>query len=101
MPYVWVVVLVVILALLVLALAIKVVKQYEHGVLFRLGRVIGGQARRIAHPVGPYRDRATGWCSLRRRASSSWSSRMMMRQAASSGVPWSHSSRARDARRSW
>ncbi len=43
MPYVWVVVIVV-LALLVLALALKVVKQYEQGVLFRLGRVIGVRA---------------------------------------------------------
>jgi hypothetical protein len=34
-------------------------------------------------------------------ASASWSSRMMMRQVASRGVPWSRSSRARAARRSW
>src|SRR5213595_1095922 len=40
MPYVWIVA-VVVLALLVLSLAIRVVKQYEQGVLFRLGRVIG------------------------------------------------------------
>ena len=40
MPYVWIVVAVVVLALL-LALAIRVVKQYERGVIFRLGRVIG------------------------------------------------------------
>jgi len=39
--------------------------------------------------------------SLSRRASSSWSSRMMMRQAASIGVPESTSSRARAAMRSW
>jgi hypothetical protein len=39
--------------------------------------------------------------SLMRRASSSWSSRMTMRQAASTGVPWSTSSRARAAMRSW
>ena len=41
MPFVWIVVFVVVLALLVLSLAIRVVKQYEQGVLFRLGRVIG------------------------------------------------------------
>ena len=40
-------------------------------------------------------------CSLMRRASSIWSSRMMMRQAASMGVPWSTRSRARMAIRSW
>ena len=38
MPYVW---LVVVLVLVLLSLALKVVKQYEQGVLFRLGRVIG------------------------------------------------------------
>jgi regulator of protease activity HflC (stomatin/prohibitin superfamily) len=41
MPYVWIVIVVVVLALLLLSLAIRVVKQYEQGVLFRLGRVIG------------------------------------------------------------
>jgi regulator of protease activity HflC (stomatin/prohibitin superfamily) len=41
MPYVWIIVVIVVLALLVLSLAIKVIKQYEQGVLFRLGRVIG------------------------------------------------------------
>ena len=41
MPFVWIVMVVVVLALLVLSLAIRVVKQYEQGVLFRLGRVIG------------------------------------------------------------
>jgi regulator of protease activity HflC (stomatin/prohibitin superfamily) len=40
MPYVWIVA-VVLLALLLASLAVKVVKQYEQGVLFRLGRVIG------------------------------------------------------------
>src|SRR5690348_2836428 len=40
MLYVWLVVLVVVLALL-FALAVRVVKQYEQGVLFRLGRVVG------------------------------------------------------------
>ena len=34
------------LAVLLLALSIKVVKQYEQGVLFRLGRVIGVQEGR-------------------------------------------------------
>ena len=38
MWYVWIVVIVL---LIVAALALKVVKQYEQGVLFRLGRVIG------------------------------------------------------------
>src|SRR5256885_7485590 len=41
MPLVWTIVAVVVLALLLLALAVRVVKQYEQGVLFRLGRVIG------------------------------------------------------------
>jgi len=41
MPLVWIIVAVVVLALLLLSLAIRVVKQYEQGVLFRLGRVIG------------------------------------------------------------
>ena len=36
-----VVVVVVVLSLLVLAMAVRIVKQYENGVLFRLGRVIG------------------------------------------------------------
>jgi regulator of protease activity HflC (stomatin/prohibitin superfamily) len=36
-----VVVVVVVLSLLVLAMAVRIVKQYEDGVLFRLGRVIG------------------------------------------------------------
>jgi regulator of protease activity HflC (stomatin/prohibitin superfamily) len=36
-----VVVIVALLALIVLALAIRIVRQYERGVLFRLGRVIG------------------------------------------------------------
>ncbi|MEV4141727.1 slipin family protein [Dactylosporangium sp. NPDC049742] len=38
-----VLVIVVVVALIVLALAIRVVKQYERGVLFRLGRVIGSR----------------------------------------------------------
>jgi regulator of protease activity HflC (stomatin/prohibitin superfamily) len=40
MPVVWTVVIIVVVVLL-LTLAVKVVKQYEQGVLFRLGRVIG------------------------------------------------------------
>ncbi len=44
---------------------------------------------------------ARRYSALMRWASSSWSSRMMMRQAASMGVPWSTSSRARAAMRSW
>jgi regulator of protease activity HflC (stomatin/prohibitin superfamily) len=39
--FIWVVVIVVILALLAASLSVRVVKQYEQGVLFRLGRVIG------------------------------------------------------------
>jgi regulator of protease activity HflC (stomatin/prohibitin superfamily) len=39
-----VVVVIVVLALLVLALAVRIVKQYELGVLFRLGRVLGTRA---------------------------------------------------------
>src|SRR5256714_11085588 len=41
MPLVWTIVAVVVLALLLLALAVRVVKQYEQGVLFRLGRFSG------------------------------------------------------------
>jgi regulator of protease activity HflC (stomatin/prohibitin superfamily) len=41
MSFVWIAVAVVVLVLLFLALAVRVVKQYEQGVLFRLGRVIG------------------------------------------------------------
>jgi regulator of protease activity HflC (stomatin/prohibitin superfamily) len=41
MPLVWIIVAIVVLMLLVLSLAIRVVKQYEQGVLSRLGRVIG------------------------------------------------------------
>jgi regulator of protease activity HflC (stomatin/prohibitin superfamily) len=40
---VWIVVAVVVLAVLLLSLAIRVVNQYEQGVLFRLGRVIGSE----------------------------------------------------------
>ena len=38
---VWTIVIVALVALLLLVLAIKIVKQYEQGVLFRLGKVIG------------------------------------------------------------
>src|SRR2546423_4753627 len=38
--YVWILIIVVVLALLFFALAVRVVKQYEQGVLFRLGRVV-------------------------------------------------------------
>jgi regulator of protease activity HflC (stomatin/prohibitin superfamily) len=41
MPIVWIAVAIVVLVLLFLALAVRIVKQYEQGVLFRLGRVIG------------------------------------------------------------
>jgi len=41
MSVVWIVVIVAVVALLLFTLAVKIVKQYEKGVLFRLGRVIG------------------------------------------------------------
>jgi regulator of protease activity HflC (stomatin/prohibitin superfamily) len=41
MSVVWIVVIVAVVVLLLLTLAIKIVKQYEKGVLFRLGKVIG------------------------------------------------------------
>jgi regulator of protease activity HflC (stomatin/prohibitin superfamily) len=41
MSVVWIVVIVAVVVLLLLTLAVKIVKQYEQGVLFRLGRVIG------------------------------------------------------------
>jgi regulator of protease activity HflC (stomatin/prohibitin superfamily) len=41
--FITVLVIVVIVALVVLALSVRVVKQYERGVLFRLGRVIGSR----------------------------------------------------------
>jgi regulator of protease activity HflC (stomatin/prohibitin superfamily) len=40
MPYVWII-LIVLLALILAALSIRVVNQYQQGVLFRLGRVVG------------------------------------------------------------
>ncbi|GAA0711626.1 slipin family protein [Dactylosporangium roseum] len=41
MPYVWIVIAVMLLLLLLFSLAVRVVKQYERGVLFRFGRVVG------------------------------------------------------------
>jgi regulator of protease activity HflC (stomatin/prohibitin superfamily) len=41
MAVTWTVVIIVIVVLLLLTLAVKVIKQYEQGVLFRLGRVVG------------------------------------------------------------
>ena len=41
-----VVVIVVLLALLGFGLSVRIVKQYEQGVLFRLGRVLGARGRR-------------------------------------------------------
>jgi len=41
MSFVWIAIIVIVLLLLFLAFAVRVVKQYEQGVLFRLGRVIG------------------------------------------------------------
>ncbi len=57
-------------------------------------------AWRVPGQRGGRGSRAVSW-ALMRWASASWSSRMMMRQAASSGLPWSTSSRARAASRSW
>ena len=64
------------------------------------GRWIKGKG--TGSQVGEFPDPAGRRCSaLMRWASSSWSSRMTMRQAASMGVPWSTISRARAAMRSW
>ena len=41
MSVAWTVVIIVLVVLILLTLAVKIVKQYEQGVLFRLGRVIG------------------------------------------------------------
>jgi regulator of protease activity HflC (stomatin/prohibitin superfamily) len=41
MSYLWMLILLAVLAVLLLSLAVRIVKQYEQGVLFRLGRVIG------------------------------------------------------------
>jgi hypothetical protein len=67
------------------------------------------QGQRLTGRAWPSQDAAAGFAdpaarrysALMRWASSSWSSRMTMRQAASTGVPWSTSSRARAAMRSW
>jgi regulator of protease activity HflC (stomatin/prohibitin superfamily) len=41
MPVIWTIVIIALVLLILCTLAVKVVKQYEQGVLFRLGRVIG------------------------------------------------------------
>jgi regulator of protease activity HflC (stomatin/prohibitin superfamily) len=41
MSVVWIIVIVAVVVLLLLTLAVKIVKQYEKGVLFRLGKVVG------------------------------------------------------------
>jgi regulator of protease activity HflC (stomatin/prohibitin superfamily) len=41
MAYIWIIVVVAVVALVLLALAARIVQQYEQGVLFRLGRVVG------------------------------------------------------------
>jgi regulator of protease activity HflC (stomatin/prohibitin superfamily) len=41
MPYVWIVIAVIVLLVLLFSLTVRVVKQYERGVLFRFGRVLG------------------------------------------------------------
>lgn len=62
---------------------------------------IGGNDHALRQAAGALDASAARRCSaLMRWASWSWSSRMMMRQAASMGVPWSTSSRARAAMRS-
>lgn len=60
-----------------------------------------GPRRRIQLEVSGPSFAARRYSALMRCASSSWSSRMTMRQAASIGVPLSTSSRARAAIRSW
>ena len=85
----------------------------------QVAEFLAGQASRlpspgpapVRHATGPrpsqgaaggFADSAARrYSALIRWASSSWSSRMMMRQAASMEVPWSTSSRARAAMRSW
>ena len=76
-----------------------------------VGRVLEDAAGKLRASCGsgPSQEAGAGfsdsavrrYSALMRRASSSWSSRMTMRQAASTGVPWSTSSRARAAMRSW
>jgi regulator of protease activity HflC (stomatin/prohibitin superfamily) len=41
MAYIWIIVVVAVVVLVLLALAARIVQQYEQGVLFRLGRVVG------------------------------------------------------------
>jgi regulator of protease activity HflC (stomatin/prohibitin superfamily) len=53
--FITVVIVVVILVLLVLALSVRIVQQYEQGVLFRLGRVIGTRAPGL-HLIIPFVD---------------------------------------------
>ncbi len=68
------------------------------------GVPVGGQAHAAAaQAVGGEvaEPAARRYSALIFCASSSWSSRTMIRQAASIGVPWSTSSRARAAMRSW
>lgn len=70
--------------------------------LERQGCTPGSTARPYQAAAFEFADLAARRCSaLMRWASSSWSSRTMMRQAASMGVPLSTSSRARAAMRSW
>jgi hypothetical protein len=76
-----------------------------------VGRVLEDAAARRRASYGSWLSQEAGagfagsaarrYSALMRWASSSWSSRMTMRQAASTGVPWSTSSRARAAMRSW
>jgi hypothetical protein len=76
-----------------------------------VGRVLEDAAAKLRVSCGSWPSQEAGagfsdsaarrYSALMRRASSSWSSRMTMRQAASTGVPWSTSSRARAAMRSW
>jgi regulator of protease activity HflC (stomatin/prohibitin superfamily) len=42
MAAIWTMAIIDLVVLFLLTLAVKVIKQYEQGVLFRLGRVIGG-----------------------------------------------------------
>jgi regulator of protease activity HflC (stomatin/prohibitin superfamily) len=53
--FITVVIVVVILFLLVLALSVRIVQQYEQGVLFRLGRVLGTRAPGL-HLIIPFVD---------------------------------------------
>jgi len=81
------------------------------GAAFTPGRGGDGRGTGAQHPAAapPSQAEAAGFAdsaarrysALMRWASSSRSSRMTMRQAASTGVPWSTSSRARAAMRNW